>query len=401
MKKQPHVAAVLAFNLLAGAVALGVPPATVQQVISAFRQYKDVTVAEQITVPAVVEVPFADEYLERFDVAVLDQTTNAFEPHYFRQEVRLNQIPLTATANVAGANTRAMLDADPRTYTEFTVPDEGEAVSQIGIESEQPITSSTLTILLDSNVALPNTIAIRAGDGAGNDKIIVAPRRMEDETISFPKTTARAWTVTLTHSQLLRITELRLLQENAAKQSTNAVRFLAQPGHQYRVYFDPDRYSAPPVGEAGNLVADEGVLVLPAQTAQKNPAYVIADVDADGVPDVSDNCVAQANPDQEDKNGNRRGDACDDFDRDGLINADDNCPNSPNRNQADTDGDRVGDSCDTEESRLTERYPWLPWLGIGSAALVLIILFALTGRSVLAHRDEPPAAPPDQPVSQS
>ena len=85
-----------------------------------------------------------------------------------------------------------------------------------------------------------------------------------------------------------------------------------------------------------------------------------------------DNCISTINPDQIDVNRNGRGDACDDFDQDGLINTRDNCPNIPNRNQIDTDGDKIGDVCDNEESRTTEKYPWLPWVGIGFAGLVLV-----------------------------
>ena len=60
----------------------------------------------------------------------------------------------------------------------------------------------------------------------------------------------------------------------------------------------------------------------------------IADGDADGVPDASDNCPLIANPLQEDGDGDGVGDACD------------NCPTVANANQADADGDGVGDVCD-------------------------------------------------------
>jgi len=72
---------------------------------------------------------------------------------------------------------------------------------------------------------------------------------------------------------------------------------------------------------------------------------------------------------------------------DGLINYRDNCPDNPNRDQKDTDGDGLGDACDQEESRLTERYAWIPWLGIGFASVVLVVLLILTAQSMRKNED--------------
>ena len=64
------------------------------------------------------------------------------------------------------------------------------------------------------------------------------------------------------------------------------------------------------------------------------------DTDADGVLDVSDNCLFEANPLQEDVgDGDGVGDACD------------NCPEEPNTNQLDPDCDEQGAVCDTLEDR--------------------------------------------------
>ena len=132
------------------------------------------------------------------------------------------------------------------------------------------------------------------------------------------------------------------------------------------------------LGEAGNLASNEEVVRIPELFTILNPIYKIADIDNDGLPDIADNCVSIANSDQTDENNNGKGDACDDFDRDGPINSLDNCPNLPNYDQKDADGDKIGDVCDKEESRITEQYPWIPWVGIGFAGVVLIILFAFT-----------------------
>ena len=348
-------------------------------VINAYRYFKEVDNLS-INVPTVVEVPFADEFIERFDFAVLDKTTNSFEPHFFRQERFVNQIPISVRANSGLSVADYLVDNNVNTYAEFDLSENEQGRVQIVLTSVYPITSSALTTLLDNYVALPSSVEIRATI-SGIERIVLANRRMDQQTIRFPQTTSNRWVVTFIYGQPLRVTELRLIQENAAETSSRTLRFLAQPGHTYRIYFDPDRQAAPPVGEAGNLAISEGVLQIAYVSPRNNPNYTIADMDKDGVSDLRDNCVSVANSDQEDINSNCRGDTCDDFDQDSIMNNKDNCPNLPNRDQRDTDDDGLGDVCDKEESRVTERYPWVPWIGIGFAALVLIVLFALTFRS--------------------
>jgi hypothetical protein len=358
----------------------------ISSVISAFRAHKDVDNIS-INAPTVIEVPFAADFIERFDFAVLDKTTNAFEPHYFKQETLTNEIPVSVSdAPITGSANR-MIDKDTRTYADFILPENTQGQVQITLSSASPITSSILTVLLDNNVALPTTVEIRALMD-GQNRIVVASRRMDGQTIRFPQTTSSRWQITFTYGQPLRISELRLNQDNAVKSNTRALRFLAQPSHSYRIYFDPDRSVRAPVGESGNLVSAQDILVVQAAPSQNNPHYIIADTDSDGVPDISDNCVSVGNTNQQDINNNGRGDACDDFDQDGVINSKDNCPDNPNRDQRDTDSDGVGDVCDKEESRITERYPWIPWVGIGFAAVVLIILLALTARATFAGKQK-------------
>ena len=368
----------LVFGVTLTANAQSLSQGSISSIISAYRFYKDIGNIS-ISVPTVVEVPFAGEFIERFDFAVLDTTTNSFEPHFFKQETLINEIPVSLSTNPNTGNAGRMNDNDPRTYADFPLPENAQGRVEITLSSTDPITSSILTALLDNNVALPSSVEIRALVD-GQNRIVVANRRMDQQTIRFPQTTSNRWTVTYTFGQPLRISELRLNQDNALKSSVRAIRFLAQPTHSYRIYFDPDRLATTPVGEAGNLVSAKDVLVVSAAASQNNPNYVIADVDEDGIPDIRDNCVSVSNADQQDVNNNGRGDVCDDFDQDGIVNSKDNCLNNPNRDQKDTDSDGIGDVCDQEESRITERYTWIPWAGIGFAALVLSILLVLTAR---------------------
>jgi len=45
------------------------------------------------------------------------------------------------------------------------------------------------------------------------------------------------------------------------------------------------------------------------------------------------------------------------------------------------------DACDDEESRFTEKYAWVPWVGMGVAALVIATLFMLV--AFTPKREEP------------
>ena len=87
-------------------------------------------------------------------------------------------------------------------------------------------------------------------------------------------------------------------------------------------------------------------------TAARCVVDVEADRDKDGVPDGTvdaprDNCPDVANTDQQNNDGDRLGDACDDDDdNDALPDPLDNCPLTANPSQADANGDGVGNACD-------------------------------------------------------
>ncbi len=365
--------------LLASGVNAELPPLLKNPIPSAFRSYKEISNLS-FKVPTVVDVPFSGEFIERLDFAVFDTATGAFEPYFFKNKTVENNISAVSNPETGGAG--QMVDDNLQTYSEFPLPENAQGNVQITLSSLKPVTSSALTVLLENNVALPSFVEVRASVN-GQSQIVVANKKMDGQTIRFPKTTSDNWVVTFTFNQPLRISELRLIQDETAQSSFRAVRFLSQPGHSYSVYFDPDRYVRIPVGELGDLSSTKEVFELSASESptKSNPEYIIADVDKDGIPDVKDNCVDVANPDLLDVNGNGRGDVCDDFDQDGIINSKDNCPDNPNFDQKDTDGDGIGDVCDKEESRITEKYAWLPWIGIGFAGLVLVILLVLMAKT--------------------
>jgi hypothetical protein len=80
-----------------------------------------------------------------------------------------------------------------------------------------------------------------------------------------------------------------------------------------------------------------------------------ADRDADGIPDMEDNCPNDYNPGQRDDDGDGVGNKCDDgsttptdTDNDGVPDSSDNCPNVYNPQQADGDSDGVGNACETQ-----------------------------------------------------
>ena len=397
MRIRSRIVGVLSVAVLTGLLSL---PAIAQQQESvkapptmlAYRYYKDITVPVY-QVPTVVEVPLNNDFLERFDFALFDNTSLAFEPVYFR-EVKVPETPVLATSS-SFDNAAAMTDGNVQTYTQFLMPERGVGSVTISLVSPKPITTIALTMLLDNFVARPLTAELRAMVD-GQDQIVVARSALTDGTIRFLKTTSSQWTLSLTYGQPLRITELHFYQEGSASAASRIVRFLVQPGHtSYRLYFGPDRYAPIVTRESGNLSVDAGVKrISGAGPTTDNPGYTMADDDNDGVPDVRDNCVRTSNTDQKDVDGNGRGDVCDDFDRDGRINSLDNCPDLPNAGQADVDADGIGDICDGQESRVTEKYTWLPWVGIGFAGVVLVLLFALTIRSMKKDGNLPPTEPP-------
>ncbi len=113
------------------------------------------------------------------------------------------------------------------------------------------------------------------------------------------------------------------------------------------------------------------------------------DTDGDGVVDGADNCPSVANPLQLNLEHpySEAGDRCEDPDADGIADAEDNCPDVANPEQEDGDGDGRGDSCDAYPSEVLFVHLELPhWAATGTEIPVRLALRDITGalRSDLA-----------------
>lgn len=355
-------------------------PTTADDPRDAFRSRIFPTLPSLI-VPTVVEVPLVVPSGERTDVAVYDVRTGTYLPYYIHEQYIKNPVPLSVESNGTG-NSAALLDGTYTTGVRYDLPPGGGlGTAEITLRTSEPIDSSSLTVSFGASVRLPKTVSVSVVDQYGIEQIVVAPTSMTSEQLRFLKTTGQIWKITLIYAQPLEITEVNLVQDSAESSVTRGVRFLAQPGTdttvQYILYTEPDRYVAIQKTESGNLADSRGVVIASVGMADANPHFVPADTDADGVRNTEDNCDKVANPDQLDVDQNGVGDVCDDFDRDDVSQATDNCPNHPNNAQEDVDNDGMGDVCDGEDNRITEQYPWIPWVGIGVAALVIAVLFFL------------------------
>jgi hypothetical protein len=360
---------------------------------TAFRE-KILVPTQSILVPTVVSLSLPQSEYIQDQVLVQSVSEGAFIGSVTLNTTEVTTTPLTIqTDDKTPASLRALTDTNSDSFSQFEVI--GETVNEVTfyITSSKPISTSALRLALAPHVALPLTVAIKTGVD-GTLRTIIAEKRMDGELVRFPEITTDTFVVTLTYGQPLRIEELSFIETSQTISNTQSLRFLAQPNESYVIYLNSDRAVQVPRTETGNLQNNEDVRILPLLYPLSNEAYAPADVDYDGIPDRFDNCVTSENSDQIDINDNGRGDACEDFDRDGISNPDDNCPSDPNQYQSDEDGDGLGDACDTEESRFTEQNPWIPWIGMGTAAVVILTLFVL----VATTRRTPivPPAPTDR-----
>ncbi len=339
--------------------------------VASFKMVKTILLPNNSTIPKVVEFPITVAE-SRQAPAMYDETSGQFVSTYVRSA--------TETPNVQiqyGTESLPVLyDSNYATTYNFET-DGTETTTTLMYDAGRTIRSSQLHINLDLNVRQPTSIYLYTKD-ATPASLVVADQPLSGSILLFPETTARIWEIRIIHKQLLRISEVSIWPSSNSLITSYNIRFLAQPNRSYKLYLQPNAGINMPIAPYVDLQVDPlEILYIATPPTTFNPDYREGDLDNDTVPDNRDNCPDTANTDQKDVNNNGKGDACEDFDHDTIINSVDNCPDKPNIDQQNTDSDAYGDVCDPEESRITERYGWLPWMGIilgfGSVAFVFMI----------------------------
>lgn len=360
--------------------------ASPEETIRSFRSIQ-VVPAHSESLPRVYELPLSGGS----DVAVYDTGTKRLITYSLVQQ----RLPATPQVFIesGGTMTTNLTDGDPKTTETFSIRSPGaDAQALIVFLFDRPITTSELVMELDQNVAMPKSLTLEARNvrSGAYEQILITQFPMARQPI--PRTTSADFRVTLTYGDLLRIREMNLI--DAFPQVSSAIRFVAAPNTEYRVFTDRDGVVPFYSDFLTSALDREGIDVVRINPPKiPHDRSIRSDTDSDGVPDAQDNCPMVSNPDQADVNNNGIGDACEDSDFDGVMNGKDNCPDHPNPNQQDTDGDGIGDHCDPEESRWTEQYAMLPMIGIGVGFVIVLGLFWKTIKdNKEPHKEE--MAPP-------
>lgn len=332
--------------------------------------------APKMEFPSIVEVIIPTQ--QEYNIIVVEKDTLEAQPIEEISEYKTDKIiPEVIDSSQIIGNLNALFDGNFESVLEFDF-DKDEGAAFIEINFSKNVTISSFSLYLDKNVAAPYASEVQAF--VNNEwKTVLAKDYASYSDIKFPTTEAQKWKINLWHSQPLRLKEISFYNEdqNISFKGEKIV-WLAKSNVKYLIYADAVSSVYVETTEKPNLSTDNENILLELSAPTKNIDFKDPDYDKDGIPDFKDNCVYYANEKQEDLDKNGRGDICEDHDRDGVLDIKDNCPEDPNLAQKDIDNDGIGDICDDEESRITEKYQWLPWVSITFAAGIIILIIFQT-----------------------
>jgi hypothetical protein len=329
-------------------------------------QYRSIIMFPAVRIPTVIKAPLSQPLNTTNALEAVKGDGKRFVP-FLIETVSIP--PREVTVRVNGRVETSLTHPYLNEGVDLAATEGQPTVSEVNVSTPTSSSVSGVVLSFAQYSARPDSFSVTTTDSNGGQIYLRTETPYAGDTINFPERTLRSVTIKLTHHQPLRMEKVRMLPEYESSKVAD-IRFLAQPGESYTLYSVSDRPVYIQTGEQPMLA---GGKTVPGTIGahEQNPAYKTLDSDGDGIQDTVDNCPHITNPDQADIDANGVGDLCDDFDRDGVINPKDNCPSDPNSSQIDTDGDGKGDVCDPDESRLTEKYPWLPWVAIGFVTLII------------------------------
>ena len=259
---------------------------------------------------------------------------------------------------------RELADGNTATTFDFPLNAQGAHKGKIKIVYAKPLATDAITFRTTVDSYMPNTFTLTI-DG----KQVL--NTMSGGSARFPKMFARIVEIEFWYNQPIRFTEVGVGVDKEEEVSSS-VRFVYQPNTTYLLYTDSPLGKEATPSPVVNLFSKTTERTLTLSSVTPNALYKERDTDSDGIINSIDNCPVQSNQNQSDSNSNGIGDVCDDYDYDGVSTYMDNCPVDVNQNQSDVDKDGIGDVCDKEESRTTEKYPWLPWVVFGGVLLAVL-----------------------------